>query len=573
MSERMNIKPVMASILRSTRSNMGIAILMALCIIGCVVTALLPPLVLERGINLVTGGEPVPIVLAVIYLCLIILADLFESAQGAAIMIFGQKLTHGLRSDLCKKLNRLEAGYFASHDSGKTASVFVNDADTIDALYSDGIIGMIADSFKIISILAIIFTKSIGLGIILICVTPFLFLMTRIFQKNTLLAQKDNRKAIARVNNHIPETIRNIRMIHVFRKEKYMEEKYDSYISESYDAVNRSNFYDSIYSPIILVTQAAVVAIMMVCASRGSSMQQFFGLSVGSAVAVIAYVGKIFSPLESIGMEIQNIQSAVAGIKDINEFLLEEEMPETENKQISVSPENKKTVSENIASENKKSVFGNVAPENKEIVFDKVTFGYKPSFPVLKDYSFEARQGENVTFMGRTGAGKSTIFRLLTGLYRPQKGNINVAGRNPASIAPEDRRKLFGLVEQSFTVVSGTVRDQITLYDSSISDDAVLAALDTCLLTDTVNSMPNGLDTTMSDGLFSHGQLQLLAIARAVVTSPEILLLDEITANLDSETEAIVLQALKKAASGRTVLSISHRLADIMKDERIIEVG
>ena len=539
--------PFMKSIKKSVKRNPGSAVVMCLCVIGAVVTAMLPPLILERGVNLIATGRDIPFALAAAYFGMIVLVDILESAQGASIVLFGQKLTHGLRSDLCRKLNRLGAGYFTSHESGRITSVFVNDADTIDALYSNGIVSMIADLFKIISILVIIFAKSPGLGILLLCVTPFLFWMTRIFQKNTLCAQLDNRIAVAKVNNHIPETLHNIRMIHVFRKERYMEEKYDEYISESYHAVNRSNFYDSIYSPIILLTQAVMIAVMMIGAAQGRSMQQFFGMNVGSAVAVISYVGKIFSPLESIGMEIQSIQSAMAGVKNINAFLKEEELSESDKC---------------------------ILPDKyyQDIVFQNVTFGYKPEMPVFSEYSFTISEGENVTFVGRTGAGKSTIFRLLTGLYTPQSGQIKVAGIDPTVLAPADRRKLFGIVEQKFHIVPGNVRDQITLYDSEISDQMVEDALSSVQMLDVVRNLKDGLDTTMHSDLFSQGQLQLLAIARAMVTSPSILLLDEITANLDSNTETQVLEAIKKAAERRTVLSISHRYLNILKNERIIQM-
>ena len=539
--------PFMKSIKKSVKRNPGSAVVMCLCVIGAVATAMLPPLILERGVNLIATGRNIPFALAAAYFGMIVLADILESAQGASIVLFGQKLTHGLRSDLCRKLNRLGAGYFTSHESGRITSIFVNDADTIDALYSNGIVSMIADLFKIISILVIIFAKSPGLGILLLCVTPFLFWMTRIFQKNTLCAQLDNRIAVAKVNNHIPETLHNIRMIHVFRKERYMEEKYDEYISESYHAVNRSNFYDSIYSPIILLTQAVMIAVMMIGAAQGSSMQQFFGMNVGSAVAVISYVGKIFAPLESIGMEIQSIQSAMAGVKNINAFLKEEELSKSDKY---------------------------ILPDkyHQDIVFQNVTFGYKPEMPVFSEYSFTISEGENVTFVGRTGAGKSTIFRLLTGLYTPQSGQIKVAGIDPTVLAPADRRKLFGIVEQKFHIVPGNVRDQITLYDSEISDQMVEDALSSVQMLDVIGNLKDGLDTTMHSDLFSQGQLQLLAIARAMVTSPSILLLDEITANLDSNTETQVLEAIKKAAESRTVLSISHRYSNILKNERIIQM-
>lgn len=546
MNKKQN--PVASSVKQSFRNHPGAAALAAFCIFGSVITALIPPLVLEAAVDRITEKHEVSLFLALLYPAAIVLSDLFESAQGASVMMFGQKLTHGLRSALCRKLNRLGAGYFTSHDSGRITSVFVNDADAVDALYSDGIIGMIADSTKVVSILAVIFTKSIGLGLVLLCVIPILFWITRVFQKKMLRAQLDNRSAVAKVNGHIPETIRNIRMIHGFRKERYMEEKYDEAITESYRAVNRSNLYDSIYPPVILLTEAVVIAVMMTGAAGGDTMRRFFGLSVGSAVAVIAYVGKIFSPLESIGTEIQNIQSAMAGIRRINDFLREKEMPETE--EISV-PDN----------------------ADKTIVFQRVTFGYRSDTPVLTNFSFTVRPGEQVTFMGRTGAGKSTIFRLLTGLYRPDGGSVRVAGIDPSALSQADRRTLYGLVEQNFTTVPGTVRDQITLYDPAISEEAVAEALKLVRLSDTVRSLPNGADTEMKDGLFSRGELQLLAIARAVAASPQILLLDEITANLDSETEARVLSALRKVSEKRTVLSVSHRFSGLMKDERIIEVG
>lgn len=543
-----NKNPFMESIKKSIKRNPRSVVMMLLCVFGSVITAMLPPLILERGVNLIAMEREIPFILALFYFGMIVLADIFESAQGITIVLFGQKLTHGLRSDLCKKLNCLGAEYFTSHESGRITSVFVNDADTIDELYSNGIVGMAADLFKVISILVIVFAKSPGIGVILSCVTPLLFFMTRIFQKNTLCAQLDNRTAVSKINNHIPETLQNIRMIHVLNKEKYMEDKYDEYIAESYRAVNRSNFYDSIYSPIILLIQTVVIAVMMIGAAQGDAMQQFFGMSVGSAVAVISYVGKIFAPLESIGMEIQSIQTAMAGVKNINAFLREEEMPCCDK-------------------------FAVPDKDTKNVVFENVTFGYKPEKPIFSEYSFIINEGENVTFVGRTGVGKSTIFRLLTGMYTPQSGKVMVAGIDPVKLLPADRRKLFGIVEQKFSVVPGTVRDQITLYDNDITDKMVEDALKSVQMLDVVRNLKDGFDTMMQSGLFSQGQLQLLSIARAIVTSPNILLLDEITANLDSNTEMQVLEAIKRAAQNRTVLSVSHRYSNILKQERIIQVG
>lgn len=539
--------PVIASVKTSLKTHPGAVLLLVALIVASVVTSLLPPLVLKRVINELTAGKGISFRLSAGYLLLVIVSDLFETAQNSAITIFGQKITHGIRSVLCAKLDRLPADYFTKHPAGQITSVFVNDADTIDTLYSDGIVGMLADSFKLIGILGIIFTECPGLAILLVILTPFLFLLTRHFQRATLVAQRDNRQAIGRVSNHVPETIRNIRMIHVLGKEKYMESRYDAYISDSYNAVNRSNFYDGIYSPIIQIVQAAVVAVMMVAAVSGLELQGLFGLSVGSAVAVISYVGKLFAPIENIGMELQNIQTAIAGIRHISDFL---NVPDR------VVPEAEK-------------------PEENApaVVFDQVTFGYDPSLPILKQLSFTIAPGEHVFILGRSGAGKSTIFKLLLGLYQPQGGAIRLFGENPQAIPDAAKRRVYGCVEQDFQAIQGNLRDQIALFDPAITDEEIWAALRLSRLEAVVRALPEQLDTPMSSGLFSRGQLQLLSIARVVVTSPRLLLLDEITANLDSETEQNILEALEAAAEGRTVLSISHRLSAVMNDKRKIHLN
>ncbi len=533
-----------AALNRVIRDNKRLVVGLCAAITASVLTALIPPLVLERVVNRLAGRQAIPFALALLYFACVVAADLCESLQNAAITVFGQKMTHGIRSALFAKLSLLPADYFHTHQSGVTASIFTNDGDAIDVLYSDGVVSMIADSLKLVAILAVIFTRSKGLGLLVLAVTPLLYLFTRWCQRRNGAAQLDNRRAIASVNNHVPETLKCLRMIRLFHAERHMEATYDGYIQKSYDAVDRANLIDSIYSPVILTVQAAVIAFMMIAAARGRAASAFFGISVGSAVAMIAYVGQIFSPLENIGMEIQNIQAAAAAVRHIDEFLAEPEWAPA------LTP-----------------------PADDAITgFDHLTFGYNPDRPVLKDLSFSVRPGEHVTFVGRTGAGKSTVFRLLTGLYTPQAGRVYLGGACPAALSPEDRRALYGCVTQHVDLVPGTVRDQITLFDPAYDDEAVHRALHLAGLDDTIAALPDGLDTPMRPELFSKGQLQLLAIARALVADPKILLLDEITSGLDAETEARVTQSIKDSAQGRTMLSISHRLSRAVGETRIIEI-
>ena len=311
--------------LRELRRAWPLTLALLAAVAGAVLLGLTPPLVLERAVNTLTSGAGIPLSLALLYFAALALSGIFDSGKEFLLTVLGQKLTRALRSAMCAKLSRLPASWFAGREPGAVASRFVGDVDTVESLFSSGIVSMAVDVCKVLSILAVIFVKSRGLGVLMVLVTPLLLWMTRVFQKRMLASQLQNRAAVSRVSHHVPETIRNIRMIHTLRKERYMAHRYDGAIQDSYQAMEKSNFYDSIYSPIILIISALVVAVMMVCASLGGGMQELFGMSVGTAVAVIAYVGKVFGPLESIGMEIQSVQSAVAGVRRIREFLSEPE--------------------------------------------------------------------------------------------------------------------------------------------------------------------------------------------------------------------------------------------------------
>lgn len=518
-------------------------------LIACsIALALLPPLALERAVNDLVAGNGITLALALVYFGLLALSGVADAAQNAAITVFGQKITHALRSAMCAKLSRLEAGYFTGHEPGEVTSRFVNDVDAVDALFTNGVISMCADGCKIVSILAVIWWKSPGLGALMLCLTPLLFALTRTFQKKVLKAQLANRAAVAKVNSRIPETIRNLRTIRSLFRQEYMEARYDAALQESYGAVERSNKYDSLYSPIVVFTGSAVVAVMMVLAALQTGDSTWFGVSVGSAVALIDYVKKVFDPLENLGMELQNIQSAVAGVRRIDAFLAEDERPAPP----AAAP---------------------VSSEPGVIRFEGVTFGYDPARPVLKDTHFTVDTGESATLVGRTGAGKSTAFRLVLGLYRPQGGHVTVGGVDAWAIPDSGKRALFGYVEQSFRPVPGTVADQITLFDPAIGGEQIARAAALVGLDEAISALPQGYDTPIDRAGFSQGQLQLLSIARAVAADAPILLLDESAANLDAETERRVLDALERAASGRTVLSISHRLYGRNGRGRQIPIG
>ena len=316
-------------ILRSAAKNRILTLGTLFAVVATIVTALLQPLVLERIVNALTGGNRPAVALIFAYFGCILASGIAESARESLLAVFGQCITRSLRHALCGKLSRLDTGCFVQKTPGEIVSRFVGDVDTVENLFTSGIISMFADACKIVSILAVIRMKNAGLALVLLVLLPFLYWFTRTVQKNMLKAQIENRQAVGRASGHVPETLHNIRTIHTLGKERYMEQRYDEYIAESYRAVDRTNFYDAIYSPVILILNAVVVAVVMLFSASGNArVLTLFGMSAGTAVAVINYISQIFTPVESLGMEIQTIQSAIAGVHRINEFYALEELPE-----------------------------------------------------------------------------------------------------------------------------------------------------------------------------------------------------------------------------------------------------
>lgn len=524
---------VFSAVRRAIRNHKILTVCTILCVAASVLASLIPPLLLADIIDNLTGGIPLVFTAVLLYFGSLALESIFSSAQETLLVLLGQKMTHALRSEMSEKMTRLPAETLVGQNPGEVAARFSGDVDTLEALFTSGIISMVADACRILSVLAVIAVKNTGLALLLLLTLPLLVVFTRHVQKKMLAAQLDNRRAVAAVSGQVPETLHNIRTIHTLGLERYMEDRYDRRIGESYAAVERTNFYDALYSPVVLILNAVVVGtVMLLSASGKAEILSLFGMSVGTSVAVINYISRIFTPIESLGMEIQTIQSAMAGVKRINAFLAQ--------------PERTLPTAQTDTARG-------------EVVLSHITFGYT-DVPVLRDLSFSVRAGEQVTLVGRTGAGKSTVFRLLLGLYKPQKGSLTIGGVDVSAITDRDRRMCIGCVEQHFSAVPGTVLDQITLRDPRITQQMAEKAAQLAGIDDTIRALSAGYETVCTPEMFSQGEWQLLSIARAAAADPAVLLLDEITANLDAETEARVLEALRRASTGRTVLSISHRI-------------
>ena len=542
--KKKNDHGVFAAVRMAAASHRLLTVGTVLCVAASVAASLLPPLLLARVIDRLTAGLPLSFLAVLLYFGSLALEGVLTSAQESLLVLFGQRMTHALRSEMSRKLSRLPAGTLAEQNPGEVAARFSGDVDTVEALFTSGIISMAADACRIVSIMGVIAVKNTGLALILLLVLPLFAVFTRHVQKRMLAAQLDNRRAVAAVSGQVPETLHNIRTIRALGLEDYMERRYDRCIGDSYAAMERTNFYDAVYSPVVLLLNAAVVGIVMLLSASGNAqLLTLFGMSVGTSVAVINYISRIFAPIESLGMEIQTIQSAMAGVRRIDAFL---DQPER-----TIPPARREAA-------------------RGDVEFAHVTFGYGERH-VLKDFSMTVKQGEQVTLVGRTGAGKSTVFKLLLGLYQPENGTVTIGGVNVGDITDRERRTCIGCVEQHFSRVPGTVLEQITLGDPQITGEMARAAAALAGIDAAIRALPEGYDTVCTEGIFSQGEWQLLSIARAAAADPAVLLLDEITANLDAETEARVLAALRRASTGRTVLSVSHRVYEDL-GSRTIEI-
>lgn len=541
---------VKRSIIKITRKNMWTVILLIVAICGVVITSLIPPQILKYIIdhNLVPRKSDGLLHLAITYVIVLLFIGIFDFIKEAVITILGQDIVKEIRLEMMEKLEKLNALFFSKNGTGIVVSRIINDVDAVSSLFTGDIIGMAVDCFKVIGIIISVWMFSSKLGIITLMLLPFIYAITRLFQKRMLNAEIQNRILVGKVNNHISESLRNVQMIKSYSKENYMEKKYTGYLLKNYKTVEKVNFYDSVFSPIIQLTRAVVISVIVVLSSK---QLNFLGISLGMVAASIELISNLFAPIESLGMELQDIQQAVSGIKRVNDFYNE---PEDDSKNNELHAED-------------------IVPRRDEvkICFNALTFQYEEGNDILQNINLDFNPREKVTFVGRTGVGKSTLFKLVMGFLKPSEGSITVNGIDVYSIPNSEKRKIFGYVNQSFNIINGTVADQISLQDKSITKEQIINALEFVGLTDYVESLENGIDTKVSsDTLFSQGQKQLLAIARAVVTNPPILLLDEITANLDSITEEKIVAVLNKASDARTILSITHRLSSMIDSDTVV---
>ena len=522
----MKYKNVSSCVKEIIKGSRGYAVALAVSAVLGVAVSLAPPQIMRVILDdyLLPANALQLYKPALMYLSAILLIGALDFIKGCLLSFFAQRCIRELRSRMLRKLFRLKASYFSEQSPGSVVSRINTDVDSINSLFSDGLVSMFIDCLKIIGIVISMWLFSWRLALLTLLIIIIVFAITRFFRKRMYAAQINNLRELSNVNGHIAESVKNISMIKLFSKESYMEEKYCRALRENYKTRGRVIIYDSCYSPIIQLIRAVVIAVI-VALTVGQS--QVLGISAGMLAASIDLISSLLLPIEALGTEIQNIQSGLSGIGRIEEFLSLDE--ETKDSSISAA----------------KVLQG---CEERAVCFEHMSFSYISGTPVLTDISTEIKKGESITIAGRTGVGKSTIFNLIMGLLTPTEGRLVIGGFD-AYLIP----------------------NEISLGDPTISRRRVIDVCRQVGLHESIEALSDGYDTLVSsDTSFSWGQCQLLSIARAVAAQPPILLLDEITANLDSATEAMVMRALKSVSEGRTVISISHRESAMLECDRLI---
>ena len=516
--------------------------------IAVVISSLLPPLLLRQLIdeNLIPGNTKSLLQLSLLFVVVLLGIGCFDFLKGVVLTNLGQHITTQLRSQSMAKMHRLDPSYFTHTSEGETVSRIINDTEAVDVLFTGGIVNMLIDCFKIIGILFSIFLLSSKIGLLTLVLVPIIAIITRYFQKGMLKAQRRSRALIGRLSQEVSETLRNALVIKANGHELTMMNRFKKTLIQHVISNEEINSYDSLFPTVIQVIKALSIGVLITSFIMGNGLL----VTIGTIAAAIELISNLFDPIENVGSELQSIQQAIAAISRIDEYLDEsEEAPRTADFDLNALLES----------------------DRSSLQFDKVSFFYEKDQNVLKDINLEIYAGQHVSFVGRTGVGKSTLLKLVLGLLPPSSGQITLNGIDVTQIPHSVQRLLYGSVDQNFPLIKGSLRQQITLGDREISEEAVILALEKVGLKVLINQSDKGLDALIPMELqLSEGQKQLIAIARAIVLDPPVLILDEISSGLDATSYAQVNEVLKEVNHDRIVLSVTHRLSSIQDDEEVV---
>jgi ATP-binding cassette subfamily B protein len=540
------------SLLRPWRGTIA---LIVLTVFIAEALGVLPSLLLKRIVDvyLIPGIKEGLLLIAIFFLSATAASGVMHFFVTYLTAFVAQYALRDLRVKLFNHLQRLPMGYYDSTPLGEIISRCTADIETVDTLFTSGVANLIARLAQLIAAAAVMIGLSTRLSLVSLVLLPPLIVITRFFQVHIRDAERERRGAIGRMNAYLHETLSGVEVVRAFGQEESFITRFGKTLDETLRAFGKALSYGVFFTPLLTVLVAVSVAFLLWAGTSGLN----WGLSMGTLTAFIMLFQRFFEPIRLLGEDWQTVQSAFSGIERIAQVL---EIPQ----------------------ENRSLVQTSETPTGRDgplVEMRGVSFGYVPGNPVLHGITFDVREGEHVAMVGRTGSGKSTVVNLLGGLYAPWSGWIRVAGMDPRGVAEDERRRLIGIVPQTVHLFSGSIRDNLTLNDVSVSPDSIERAAGMTLIDRFVSTLPRGYETLLKgagrgEGVqLSEGQLQLLSLARALVWAPKVLLLDEATAAVDGNSEAEFHTALQKMmadSQSGAVITVAHRLSTARRADRVI---
>jgi ATP-binding cassette subfamily B multidrug efflux pump len=526
--------------------------LVVVCVVGAAVAGVVPPLVirhvvdhnvaLHRGAGLVAAG--------LVYLSAVTAAAGFSYAYSYASAVVAQRAIGTLRVRLFAQMARLPVSYLDRTPLGDTISRATADVETIDTLFTDGIATLVGQLASLVAVAVTMVAISPTLSAVSALVVPPLAATSRWLQVRVRDAERQTRLTVGGLNSQLSESLGGAETIRAFGRQASFVSRFRVALSETLVAQERSVRYNAFFTPVTSLFAALAIAALLWVGAGG--LLRSLGVDLGTLIAFVLLFQRFFAPIVALGDQWNSVQAAIAGAERVFEVL--DLVPEP------LPPHRPK------------------AEGGEGIVVSEISFAYSQTAPVLRGVSFAVRPGEQVAIVGRTGAGKSTLLALMCGLYEPLSGEVRISGCDPRSLRDEERRRILGVVPQSVQLFSGSLRDNLTLGDERIGDDAVARVISLAGLEPLVAALADGLDTPLAatgGGLgvtLSAGERQLVALARAVVAEPEVLLLDEATAAIDAKSDAALRAAFTRTgwATNCAVVTVAHRISTARDAQRVI---
>ena len=475
----------------------------------------------------------------------LVMQGIMQYAMTYLTSWIGQKIIYDLRKKIFDHILKLDLKFFDRNPIGRVVTRVTGDVEVLFEVFSSGLVTAFGDIFLILWVLYFMFTLDYKLALVTLSVLPVLIYATSIFRKKVRDSYRRIRILVAKLNAYIQEHVTGILIVQYFGKEKRTIEEFETINREHTDQNNKSVFYYAVFFPIVELI-GAVSAGLIIWYGGGQVIQG--AVSIGVIISFIQFTEMFFRPIRDLSEKYNILQTAMASSERI--FSLLDEKPEITDSEVS----------------------GTAHIKNGAIEFKNVFFAYNNDDFVLKDVSFRINEGEKVAFVGATGAGKTTIISLLSRFYEINSGSILIDGTDIKKIQQKELRKNIAIVLQDVFLFSGSIRSNITLGDKSISGESIQHATENTGLSSFIASLPGKLDHPVNErgSTLSVGQKQLISFARALAIDPKILILDEATSSVDTNTEMLIQDAIKKLIEGRTSIIIAHRLSTIQKCDKII---